>query len=236
MAHHQDGKKWYVDTDFINKVQYAYPKAVLNHMGFGEFYLETPDGRLDFNRMAGKNFDGQSGRSHLLQDDKNGKVIKKAIKHMERARKSERLAALETRIAKLQSKVASGLNNKRASILQTKIAHLEYKLGKPTAAKVKKVAVKVLTAGKFELGRVVQTRGVNHKSRENPQFKRDVDNAFRKYMRGDWGISKDKRMNDRAVKNGDDRIMGVYPTSEGDIWIITEWDRSVTTMLFPSEY
>ena len=66
--------------------------------------------------------------------------------------------------------------------------------------------------------------------------KREVDNAFRKYMRGDWGISKDKRMNNQAVKNGDDRIMGVYPTSEGDIWIITEWDRSVTTMLFPSEY
>ena len=37
MAHHQDGQKWYVDTDFINKVQYAYPNAVLNHMGFGEF-------------------------------------------------------------------------------------------------------------------------------------------------------------------------------------------------------
>jgi len=126
--------------------------------------------------------------------------------------------------------------NKRAAALQTKIAHLEYRLGKPTASKVKKVAVKTLTAGKFELGRVVQTRGVNHKSRENPQFKRDVDNAFRKYMRGDWGISKDKRMNNQAVKNGDDRIMGVYPTSEGDIWIITEWDRSVTTMLFPSEY
>jgi hypothetical protein len=43
-------------------------------------------------------------------------------------------------------------------------------------------------------------------------------------------------MNDQAVKNGDDRIMGVYPTDEGDIWIITEWDRSVTTILFPSEY
>jgi hypothetical protein len=91
-------------------------------------------------------------------------------------------------------------------------------------------------AGKFDLGRMVQTRGVAHKARENREFGREIKDALRKYVRGDWGISKDKRMNDQAVKNGDDRIMGVYPTDEGDIWIITEWDRSVTTILFPSEY
>jgi hypothetical protein len=91
-------------------------------------------------------------------------------------------------------------------------------------------------AGKFDLGRMVQTRGIDHASRENREFGREVQNALRKYVRGDWGKSKDKRMNDQAVKNGDDRIMGVYPTDEGDIWIITEWDRSVTTILFPNEY
>tara|TARA_Y100000310_G_scaffold23381_1_gene22354 strand:- start:1126 stop:2241 length:1116 start_codon:yes stop_codon:yes gene_type:complete len=92
------------------------------------------------------------------------------------------------------------------------------------------------TAGKFRLGRLVQTRGVAHKARENDEFGREVMDALRKYQRGDWGISKDKRMNDAAVKSGDERIMGVYPTVEGDIWIITEWDRSVTTVLFPGEY
>ena len=91
-------------------------------------------------------------------------------------------------------------------------------------------------AGKFALGRMVQTRGVAHKARENREFGREVQDALRKYVRGDWGKSKDKRMNDQAVKNGDERIMGVYPTDEGDIWIITEWDRSATTILFPSEY
>jgi uncharacterized protein YycO len=70
----------------------------------------------------------------------------------------------------------------------------------------------------------------------SPSFRKEVLNAFRKYKIRDWGISKDKRMNDQAVKNGDDRIMGAYTTSEGDIWIITEWDRSSTTILFPSEY
>ena len=47
----------------------------------------------------------------------------------------------------------------------------------------------------------------------------------------------DTKMNDEAVKNGDDRILAVYEDKKyGKIWIITEWDRSVTTILFPSEY
>jgi predicted DNA-binding WGR domain protein len=93
MAHHQEGKDWYGDTDFINKVQYVYPGAYLKHMGFGEFELETPDGTLQFDRMRGKDFPGQSGRSHKLYDDARGKVVEKAIKLMERSRKSERLAS-----------------------------------------------------------------------------------------------------------------------------------------------
>lgn len=32
------------------------------------------------------------------------------------------------------------------------------------------------------------------------------------------------------------RILSAYDTCHGSIWIITEWDRSVTTILFPSEY
>lgn len=43
-------------------------------------------------------------------------------------------------------------------------------------------------------------------------------------------------MNDDAVKNGDDRIFARYNNEEGDIYIITEWNREVTTILFPSEY
>ena len=47
----------------------------------------------------------------------------------------------------------------------------------------------------------------------------------------------DAKINDKAVKNGDDRILAMYEDEKyGKIWIITEWDRSVTTILFPSEY
>ena len=48
-----------------------------------------------------------------------------------------------------------------------------------------------------------------------------------------------KDQNDNAVKNGDDRILAAYKNSgpkAWKIWIITEWDRSYTTILFPDEY
>lgn len=91
---------------------------------------------------------------------------------------------------------------------------------------------------KFELGRLVATRGVADMMEKNPQFSKDVTVAFVKYQKCDWGITceEDAEMNNEAVKNGNDRILAVYQTSEGEIWIITEWDRSCTTILFPSEY
>ena len=86
--HHQEGGKWYADTAFINAVSRVYPGSSLEHMGFGEFYLNTPDGKLEFDRGRGKDFEGKSGRSHQLYDDAGGKVVKKAIQLMERAGKS----------------------------------------------------------------------------------------------------------------------------------------------------
>ena len=53
----------------------------------------------------------------------------------------------------------------------------------------------------------------------------------------DWGDlrQEDKALNDQAVESGD-QVMAKYLTSKGKIWIITEWDRSATTILFPCEY
>mgnify|MGYP006981750763 FL=1 len=45
----------------------------------------------------------------------------------------------------------------------------------------------------------------------------------------------DKEMNELALKDGG-RLMGTYKTCKGKVWIITEADRSVTTVLFPKEY
>jgi hypothetical protein len=91
---------------------------------------------------------------------------------------------------------------------------------------------------KFNLGKLVSTRRVADLLADNKQFARDVTIALGKYTNCNWGIicKEDAAMNDDAVKSSNDRIFAKYETSEGAIYIITEWDRSVTTILFPDEY
>lgn len=94
------------------------------------------------------------------------------------------------------------------------------------------------TMSKFELGQVVMTRTINETIAQNEQFAIDVVNAMAQYRNCDWGVTceEDAEMNDNAVEYGDDRIFASYDTCEGNIWIITEWDRSATTILFSQEY
>jgi hypothetical protein len=61
----------YVDTDFVNRVQ-KLPGVSVEHMGYGEFYVQTPKGRIEVDRMRGKPFKGQGGRPHKFYDDKGG--------------------------------------------------------------------------------------------------------------------------------------------------------------------
>ena len=84
MAHYFDGKDYYADTAFLNKVEGALPGFSLRHMGFGEFVGEDgKGGEVDFDRMRGKDFPGQSGRSHKVYDNQKGKLVKKLMHAME---------------------------------------------------------------------------------------------------------------------------------------------------------
>ena len=59
-----------------------------------------------------------------------------------------------------------------------------------------------------------------------------------RHVSGDWGelSEADKRENDASIEKGF-RILSAYRTSEGvKLWVITEADRSATTILLPSEY
>lgn len=89
---------------------------------------------------------------------------------------------------------------------------------------------------KFELGRIVMTRGVADWVEQNPPY-RNLFPLLDRHEQGDWGEvdGEDKQTNNEALELGN-RVLSAYTLDGEKIWIITEWDRSVTTILFPSEY
>jgi len=58
-----------------------------------------------------------------------------------------------------------------------------------------------------------------------------------RHASGDWGDldAHDRRENERSLEHGW-RLLSSYPVGEGRVWVITEADRSVTTILLPDEY
>ncbi len=58
-----------------------------------------------------------------------------------------------------------------------------------------------------------------------------------RHQRGDWGdvCPDDALSNDEAV-NTQGRLLSSYAIGDGKVWVITEADRSVTTLLLPEEY
>lgn len=86
---------------------------------------------------------------------------------------------------------------------------------------------------KVELGQVVMTNGVDAEIPEKEYMK-----GLQRHSNADWGnvCKQDKKANDKALKEGF-RVISSYDTDDGTTyWIITEADRSVTTILLPSEY
>lgn len=65
----------------------------------------------------------------------------------------------------------------------------------------------------------------------------EIQIALDRHRRHDWGdvCEKDRKRNDQALKTGE-RLLSVYKSGDMKFWIITEWDRSVTTVLLPSDY
>ena len=89
---------------------------------------------------------------------------------------------------------------------------------------------------RFSPGQVVMPAGVDELVR---QGRLNPTPYLRRHLGGDWGDldDSDRRQNDVALKSGEDRLFSSYQvTSDQKLWIITEWDRSVTTLLLPSEY
>lgn len=92
---------------------------------------------------------------------------------------------------------------------------------------------------KFNFGKIYMTNGIDNLAQENEKFCEFVEKSLARHLTGDWGDlpEEDKALNNSALANGDDRIFSSYNFNGGSkIWIITEWDRSATTILFPDEY
>jgi hypothetical protein len=86
---------------------------------------------------------------------------------------------------------------------------------------------------RFPLGQTVMTPGVIAQISEA-----EVCEALKRHQCGDWGqvCSDDWNENERSV-NESFRLLSAYTSRDGvKFWIITEWDRSVTTVLLPDEY
>ena len=87
----------------------------------------------------------------------------------------------------------------------------------------------------FALGQVVGTPRALQALRDAEQH--PVELLIR-HITGDWGdlCDEDKAENELSVECGF-RTLSSYKLQTGvKVWVITEWDRSVTTLLLPDEY
>jgi hypothetical protein len=88
---------------------------------------------------------------------------------------------------------------------------------------------------KFPLGQLVATPGAAEAFTRTNQ---EPTESLRRHWRGDWGEvdAHDRQENDISLAQGY-RLLSVYTLQDGTrIWVITEADRSATTILLPSEY
>jgi hypothetical protein len=88
---------------------------------------------------------------------------------------------------------------------------------------------------KFPLGQIVATPGAAEALTRNQQ---EPTEFLRRHWRGDWGRldQEDIAENELSLTVGL-RLLSAYTLKDGTyIWIITEADRSATTILLPSEY
>ena len=96
----------------------------------------------------------------------------------------------------------------------------------------KRFPTMILTNPKFPLGEVMMT--AHAAGQLNPLA---VAEALSRHAFGDWGevCDADARENELSLREGY-RLLSVYGTGEDRFWIITEADRSVTTVLMPDDY
>lgn len=85
----------------------------------------------------------------------------------------------------------------------------------------------------FELGQIVATKNVL-----SVVPSEDILKGLRRHAVGDWGelCDEDRESNEEGIRHGE-RLLSAYLDRLGNrFWIITEWDRSITSILLPEDY
>ena len=88
----------------------------------------------------------------------------------------------------------------------------------------------------FPFGQLVATPGALEVLRRNPSV--SLWTCLSRHLTGDWGDvdEHDRAENELSLREGF-RLLSAYSLPDGKrIWIITEADRSATTLLLPDEY
>ena len=85
----------------------------------------------------------------------------------------------------------------------------------------------------FSLGKLVMTRGVA----DGGVSMDELLELIRRHVTGDFGNinEEDRQENLLSIREGF-RIMSAYRINDTKLWVITEADRSSTTILLPEEY
>lgn len=85
---------------------------------------------------------------------------------------------------------------------------------------------------RFKMGRLMMTPGIEALNAQD-----SVLALLHRHASGDWGDldQEDKTANEKALGYGG-RLLSSYKIGQTKVWIITEADRSVTTVLLPEEY
>lgn len=117
----QIGGEVYADTQFLNQGKNLLPGFTVEHMGFGEFAFVGPgDARIEVDRMRGKPFPGQSGRSHKLYDNRNGKLVQQLFAAAQRAGLAESVAT----VMSIPVVLTKGLPLRRNSLSEGTMANI----------------------------------------------------------------------------------------------------------------
>ena len=87
-------------------------------------------------------------------------------------------------------------------------------------------------ASRFPLGQLVITHNASLRLATE-----EVLAALHRHANGDWGAlcPEDTLANDMALRHGG-RLFSAYGEGKTRFWVITEADRSVTTVLTPQDY